>query len=108
MCQLTDDAKSPGDQDAPEDAAFYIFGKKNSGDEDSDQCQEDSDSLGMESSVSHRGLKGKNTYQSGIIVYYDFCILEPDKGNKKSDTYRHCMLQVHWNGIEDRFTYIGQ
>ena len=48
------------------------------------------------------------TKQCGVIVYNDFCILQTDKCDEKSDTNRYCVFQVHRDGIENSFTNIGQ
>jgi len=45
MCQLTEDAQDPGDQDSPKNTAFYVFGEKDRCYKNSDQRQKYSDSL---------------------------------------------------------------
>ena len=45
MCKLTDDPENPGDQDAPEDAAFNVLGKKDGCNQDTDQRKENSNAL---------------------------------------------------------------
>ena len=89
--KLTDDSKSPCDQDTPEDISFYILYEKNGGDQKSDQCKQNSDSLSIKCSAGYGRFKGKYTYQSGVVVNYDLSILQSDESNKQSDTNRYCM-----------------
>ena len=108
MCQLTDDSENPGDQDAPENTSLDIFCQKNSGHQNTDQGQQYGDSLRGEGSFCYRRFEGKDAYQCGIISNNDLGILQSDECDKKTDTYGYCVFQVHRNGVEDRFTYIGK
>ena len=105
---MTDNAKSPCDQDTPENVSFYTLNKKDGGDEKSNQRQKNCNSFCIEGSAGNGGFKGKYTYQSGVVVNYDLSILQSDESNKQSDTNRYCMFQVHWDRIENCLTHIGQ
>ena len=109
MCQLTEDSQDPGDQDAPKNTSFYIFCEKDQRSPELPiRASKYSDSLRGEGSFCYRRFKGKDAYQCGIISYNDLCILQADECDKKTDSYGYCVFQVHWNGVEDRFTYIGK
>ncbi len=66
------------------------------------------DSLRGEGPFCYRRFEGKDAYQCGIISNNDLGILQSDECDKETDTYGYCVFQVHRNGVEDRFTYIGK
>ena len=110
-CKLTDNAKNPCDQNAPQNIAFDILNNKDTCHQDTYKRQSNSNPDIIKWSIDTVQLivflNREKLNQCGTADN-DLGVLKTDKCNKKTDADTDGGLQILWNRIENCFTYISQ
>ena len=105
--ELADDAQDPGDQDTEQHVALDALDQHIRGNERADQSQNDSDTFIGECSGSDRTAEREQTDQGGAADD-DMRVLHADEGDEETDADGNGDFQSGRDGIEDRFTDVGQ